>query len=534
MTKSFKLWTLGFILLVVVVAISCTDNIISPKDKKEVSIEREQQHIVAIENGANPSLGPSSVPSDGQVSNGFVSHLPLVVIDLNGQQIPVTKETTADQQVIYNGEDPYIAGNLCIIDNGNYCNSVTDAPAFSNAIRIKYRGNYSLNFDKKQYGIKLVDENGESVRKSILGMEENNDWILNISQLDQSLMRNYLSYNIGSALFPGTPECKYCEVLLKNQNEYTYQGVYLMMEKVEKGKGRVELADYTPGDKTVEYLLCRDREDSSEVQISTYGNETNTTSGRLSVLYPDEDVIDDVAFSYIENDIDTIEKVIYSDKDVIFDSWSEYIDLKSFSEYMIFNELFGNYDAGDNSTYMYKKNSSKLCMGPVWDYDGAMDNGFDIANPEDLAFYESAWFEKLVTSKKFMRYTNERYKALTENKGILSDEYINSYIDDVEFFLGNAALRDRSRWDVSYSNSQVKDQPDSSDYIVVRESKEWNEEVDRLRDYFVIKELYLGDSLNELYSKADESNVNGSVFAIVMIVMFTCSIVLIRRRGTFR
>lgn len=534
MSKTFKVWSLLGAILLAWCAMLFAEHKINKPEEKNGLIEREQQHLVAMEEGADPDIGVDTVPSDGRIDESFVSHLPLVVIDVSGKDIPITRMTTEDQQIVYTGENPYIYGSISVISNDTYVNRLSDEADFSSLIKIRYRGNYSLGFDKKQYGIKLVDEFGDSIKEPILGMDANNDWILNISQLDESLIRNYMAYNIGSALFENTTECQYCEVILKDQDSYTYQGVYLLMEKIEKGKGRVELEKYTPGNKTIEYLLCRDRENTMDVQLSTYGNESGFTHGRLSVLYPDSSCIDEKAFNYIQNDIDSIERILYSDNDYVFSSWPEYIDAESFVDYFIFNEYLGNYDAGDNSTYMYKKKNGKLCMGPLWDYDGAMDNGIDIANPEYLAFYESPWFERLVTSRKFMNMARKRYKELSKNGGLLSPDEMNQYIDDVSLFLGNAALRDRSRWEISYDFNDVHDVADDWGNTVSRDSSSWEEEVNRLKGYFVIKSLYMKDSLNKLYYETESDNTLSSVLAVAMIISFGCTVVLIRRRGTLK
>lgn len=533
MKKANMVWLLIICFLVGSITFVIIDRKVNPQMDKTIRIQREQQHITAMKNGADPSLGSTSVQPDGSIDESFVSHLPLVIIDTNGSDIPVTKVTTEDQQVIYTGEDPYVSGSIEVIDNENFENRLTDKRSFTSDIRIKYRGNLSLNFDKKQYAVKLVDIDGNSLKEPVMGMEANNDWILNISQLDESLIRNYLAYNVGSALFEETPECRYCEVIIRDGDDYTYQGLYLMMEKVEKGEGRVNLAGYDPGEKMVDYLLVRDREDETELQISTYGNEKGLTSGRLTVLYPDRDVIDDYAFGYIQNDIDRIDRILYSDDDAEFSSWPEFLDTKSFTDYFIFNELFGNYDAGHNSTYMYRKGAGKLCMGPLWDYDGSMDNSVDISNPEYLAFYESPWFERLVTSKRFMTYACDRYAELTGKGNILSDEFITSYIDDISRFLGNAAFRDHSRWQSSYDSNVVHDAADSDENIIYRDCANWQWEVRRLKSYFVVKEQYMSGNLKELLQKTHDREHIGTYFAVIMIVLFVCTIVLIRRREMY-
>ena len=524
--------TLGMIFGIVIIIF--INKKINPITNTTINIEREQQHITAMAEGADPKLGMTTIPADGFVGSEFVSHLPLVIIDLNGNDIPLAKETTAEQEVIYKDVDPYVQGDISIINSPDHVNHPEDAAELKSKIKIKYRGNFSLNLDKKQFGIKLIDDSMNNQKLSVLGMEPNNDWILNISQLDESLIRNYLAYNVGSSLFEGTPECRYCEVLFREGDKFKYQGLYLMLEKVEKGEGRVELNGYDPGEKIVDYLLCRDREDERETQISTYGNEAGLTNGRLSVLYPDAKDIDEYAFNYIQNDIDRIDRILYSEDDSVFSSWPEYIDMNSFADYFIFNELMSNYDAGDNSTYMYKKGVGKLCMGPLWDYDGAMDNALEISNPEYLAFYECPWFEKLVTSQKFMTYSYNRYNELVSKGNILSDEFLTSYIDDVSAFIGNAALRDRSRWSESYDNNIVHDAPDCDGNVIPRDNTDWQSEVMRLKSYFVVKEEYMGTALKEMLYEIDDREQVGTYFAIVMITFFVCAVILIRRKGFYR
>jgi hypothetical protein len=57
--------------------------------------------------------------------------------------------------------------------------------------------------------------------------------------------------------------------------------------------------------------------------------------------------------------------------------WSAYIDLPSFVDYMIVQELGRNVDGYRLSTFMYKQAQSDgglLAMGPMWDLNLAFDN----------------------------------------------------------------------------------------------------------------------------------------------------------------
>ena len=532
---------LSAILIVGIIAAEKIQGSIKPEEVDPYAVTRNQQHVEAMANGADPSLGTAEIPEDYIVDESFESHLPLVVIDIKNQEIPITKifetidEERKDVKIVRTGEDPFVNGNISIIDNENYVNHLGDEPVTKSNMKIRYRGNSSLNYAKKQFAIKMLNEAGESTKVDVMGMGENNDWILNISMIDQSLIRNYMAYNLGSTMFPYTPDVKYCEVFFKSANGYEYQGLYLMMEKVEKGDDRVKLDTYTPGDKYASYLLCRDREDEKDVQLDTYGNQNGLSYGRLSVLYPDEEILDENALNYITQDIDNIERIIYSDDPEIFETWSEYLDLDSFVDYFLFNELFGNYDAGNNSTYMYKNGAGKLCMGPLWDYDGAMDNySSQLNNISNMSFVDASYYDRLIRSRLFIETSQKRYKDMVNST--FSTEELGKYIDDVSRFLGNAALRDWSRWASMYGKkSLMTTLPDAEGYDVDRSRDDWSGEVQRLKDYFSIKELYMENGLRDLeINIVDMKTTNGAYLGMFTIILMICLVVLIGRRKMFR
>lgn len=536
--------TKNVIVLIAVIVVGMTggwavDRNLNPVSEDGLTITRSQQHVEAMDQGADPEIGITEIPEDGVVDESFESHLPLVVIDIGDSEMPITKTFIEDENgnvnIVRTEEDPFVTGSMKIIDNEDYYNSLQDEATQESDIKIRYRGNSSLEYEKKQYAIKLINEDGSNRRMSVMSMGENNDWILNISMLDTALIRNYMAYNLGSAMFPYTPEVKYCEVFFKNGEEYVYEGLYLMMEKIEQSKERVDISDYEPGDDVVSYLLCRDRADETQVQLYTYCSENNLCYGRISVLYPDEDILDDYAFDYIENDIDEIERVLYSDDPEVFATWPNYLDYQSFVDYFLFNELFGNYDAGNNSTYFYRDGTQKLHMGPIWDYDGAMDNYISqLNNPEHVAFQNQPWFEKLCQSEEYVEGLLVRYDQMRNS--IYSVEYMENYVDDVSEFLGNAAFRDWSRWHSEYvEDREMAIQEDDQGYVIDRNRDSYEEELQRVKDYFEIKEIYMEDGLKELEKGVVDSETQKGVYAaVLMIVALICSVVLIRRRNTFK
>ncbi len=223
--KSYTVWIYSIIVAIVLIVFV----IVFTKEKTtRYSLEtRTIQHIEDAD--ANPNIGPTEVNPDGTVDpETFETHLPLFVIDTNGEEVPDiydVLDSDTQERVFKDPEvtDPWIDVTMYIVDNDNDVNKITDEPYFSNNGKIKLRGNSSRKFAKKQYGIKLLKKNGEELEYPLLGMDADEDWILCNSILDASYLRSYVAYNIGGLLNPYTPEVRFCEVIRKNGDEYEFK-----------------------------------------------------------------------------------------------------------------------------------------------------------------------------------------------------------------------------------------------------------------------------------------------------------------------
>ena len=107
------------------------EDLITPSEQSDqLQVTRKQQHIEAMKNGANPNLGPTTIPKDYKIDKNFESHLPLIVIDIGKKEIPVTKsfkkvvdkDGNEDVVITKTKQDPYVEGNISIIDNKDYHN----------------------------------------------------------------------------------------------------------------------------------------------------------------------------------------------------------------------------------------------------------------------------------------------------------------------------------------------------------------------------------------------------------------------------
>jgi len=296
-------------------------------------------------------------------STDFVaSYLPIIIIETNGKQILDDQRITASMGIIYNGEDS--------LNNVNdSCNN------YNGRIAIEIRGSTSKQFPKKPYRIETQDSLGENLNVSLLGMPNENDWILYNPYSDKTMIRNVLTYKISRDLNRYASRTRYCELILNGE----YKGVYVLMEKIKRDDNRVNISilestDTSKNEITGGYILKIDK-DSGE------NNEGWRSNGILyQYHYPKPDDINQNQKNYIKNYINQFEETVkFHDQTDSSDSLFKYIDLDSFVDYFIINEISRNIDGYRLSTYFYKDSddeNGKITMGPVWDFNIAFGNAY--------------------------------------------------------------------------------------------------------------------------------------------------------------
>ena len=420
------------------------------KAKKEILHSVEGDRIWQHATGS-PESGEemTSVPEDGHIDAGFTSHLPILLIDTDGSAISDLRHDAEVSEASHYGDNlnPYTEMTLFVYDGGG-THTLSDAPDRTLSGKIKIRGGNSGD-GKKQYRMKLLDTFGDGVKSPLLGMTAGDEWILNGMDSDVTCLRSYLAYNLAGELSVNSPDVRYCELVLKDGDDYRYLGLYLLTEPVERGEGRVRLKGKKNLVGAYSYIVKRDKADSGSVVLSTWASqqegisgfigETSTASSVLTLVYPKNEKVTTDAISYITSDLSRIEQVLASDDISTFASFSGMIDTDSFIDYLILNEFLLNRGAGTSSTYMYRDIGSKLTIGPVWGFN-------DIAtHPEDLELLSMAdapLYEDLLKNRTFQDRLQKRYRSLRADT--LSDERVASLMQDTQDYLGSALERDRS------------------------------------------------------------------------------------------
>src|SRR5450759_4290153 len=167
------------------------------------------------------------------------SNLPIILINTDaGVEIPDSPRVLATMKIIYRGEG--LRNWLTDQDTTRFLN-------YSGRINIEIRGSSSQVLPKKQYGLStLKTDNISNNNVSLLGLPSDNDWILNALGFEPSLIRDYLNYNLSRMIGEYASRTVYCEVMIND----SYNGLYVLQEKIKQGSDRVNVAKIEPVDNT--------------------------------------------------------------------------------------------------------------------------------------------------------------------------------------------------------------------------------------------------------------------------------------------
>ena len=383
------------------------------------------------------------------------SNLPIVVINTFGQSIP---------------DEPKIMANMGIIDNGtgqrNYLNQSYNS--YFGSIGIELRGSSSQDLsDKKPYAVETRNADGSNLNTALLGMPSENDWVFLAPYSDKSLIRDVLAYTLARRIMPWAPRSRFVELIVNGD----YKGVYAVLESIKKDNDRVDISTLNPDensgdDLTGGYILKIDKwtgafNDGFNSPFPPPGNPNAQIVYQYHYPRPDDISIQQKAYiqQYINNFEQVMASVNYTDPQTGYPS---VIDVSSFVDFFLINEITRNVDGYRLSTFMYKNkdsNGGKLRMGPVWDFNIAFGNAnycsgndthgwainFNWVCPSD-AWLIPFWWDKLRNDPAFRGQVRTRWQQLRAST--FSNTAINGIIDSLAAVVQEGQVRNFQRWPI--------------------------------------------------------------------------------------
>jgi len=395
----------------------------------------------------NSSTNYSAVPDWFETPFDFTSsNLPLVIIDTQGgQTIPDEPKIFADMQIVYRGE-----GQRTLLNDKDNQEFID----FDSKIMIEVRGASSQSLPKKQYGFTTYNEDGsDKDNVKLLGMPKENDWILNGLAYDPSLMRDYIAYNLSRRIGEYASRTQYCEVVLNG----SYLGLYILQEKMKKDGDRINITpvgDNQDGNITGGYITKSDKTNESDPSAWSMPNYSGWFTEFIHTEPKPEEVTSQQN-GYIQGVFEALQSTSASSNTSKTNGYPSIIDIPSFLNFMIMNELAGNVDGYQFSTYFHKDKNGKLRAGPIWDFNLTLGN--DLFDFEFDRSHTDIWqlengnvgakfWKDLFDDSDYRCYLSKRWNELTAAGQPLHKDNIFTLIDETALLIAEAKEREQQTW----------------------------------------------------------------------------------------
>jgi spore coat protein CotH len=381
------------------------------------------------------------------------SNLPIVIIstdlDVNNQPLQIL-------------DDPKILSSMKIIkrpDGSRNYLSDANTTAFLNyngRIGIEIRGSSSQLLPKKGYGLTtLKADNVSNNNVSLMGMPSENDWILNGIAFDPSLIRDYLSYNLSRQLGNYATRTAYCELVINGD----YKGLYILQEKIKSSTGRVNIlkiatTDNTAPNLTGGYITKADKDTGGDPiawTMSSYSWGTNFIHE-----LPKPTAVTTQQNSYIYNQFLNLQNTSNTNNINLVTGYPSVIDIPTFIDFMLMNELASNPDGYQFSTFFHKDRSGKLRAGPIWDFNLTYGNdlfsmGFDRSKFNVWQFADGGndgpkFWRDLFNNPTYKCYLSKRLNELIQPGQPLNYNSLVQYIDQIVASISEAKVREHQKW----------------------------------------------------------------------------------------
>ena len=327
------------------------------------------------------------------VYNGKGGSLGSVTI-FHGSQIPALFFTVDDEQLkkVNHSKNEIIREGRAVFQEAD--GSISYDGALEH---LKGRGNNTFSYSKKPYEVKLAKKADAG------GMGKAKTWILLANYLDVSMLRNQVVLDLSKEVgLPCAVDCRQADIWFNG----VYQGLYLMTEKIQIKKNRVDITDLEERTEAVNDqpldsypafdlkkgflpIMCgfevpNDPEDITGGYIAVIEKPHRLNSSRrpgirtekqLSVRIKEPTCPSLAQVEYFGKLVNDMHNAILAGDGVNPETgkhYSEYLDVTSFARKFLIEEVSKNYDAVSGSQFFYKDSDRVdplIYAGPSWDYD---------------------------------------------------------------------------------------------------------------------------------------------------------------------
>lgn len=341
--------------------------------------------------------------------------------------LPVMWIETKGRQDI-TSKDEYLRASFKLVENAR---TRAAGDVVEDSVSIKGRGNSTWGMPKKPYALKF------DKKVSLLDEPKDKSWVLLANYSDKTMLRNYIAFYMGKiSNLDYTPRSHFVELMLNG----IYDGTYQLCEKLKISTDRVNVGDdgflmeidsRAPGESDSRYFVVEHL-----YQV-------------VNIKDPEVEYYDD-RYNYAKEYVIVADSVLFSDNFVDpKEGWQKYMDIDSFVDWYLINEITKNNDACFfSSCFLNLKRGEKLKMGPLWDFDIGLGNvNYNGAYYTDgFWMKETTWYARLFQDLSFVTKVKERFNYFYSKRDDIMRE-----INENAMYLKYSVRENDNRWRTFYT-----------------------------------------------------------------------------------
>jgi len=355
--------------------------------------------------------------------------------------------------------------------NGTFSNTPTpsilsvhvpDGTFLQQSCDIKWRGSSTnkLSIHKHSYKIKLLDLQGNKVNYPLLGLRNDNSWVLDAATIDLFRFRNIVAADLWNS-FAALPYYASQEKNIHTATRgelvelfinQTYQGIYTLCEPIDRKQMKLKKFDLDSG--TIHGGLWKSVGWNTFWDIPEMYDNTQPTWGKVELKYPK---ISDLCPSDYSTLYNAMCFLHFATDQEFIKHIADYIDLPVFIDYYLFVNLLNAFDLCGKNIYwaVYDREISNRITPAMWDMDcTAGQNYTNSPLRPDYVSYDTSLLSPTYISDKLLllnpdnyyQRLQERYIQLRQHQFSLENlsSLYNNYYNKV--YECGASRREEDRW----------------------------------------------------------------------------------------
>ena len=416
-----------------------------------------------------PGLFPGRVISRNFIlldstTREFSSNLPVLILSSEGR--PITSDLAG-------GATNRTKGTFAVYDTFRGRASFARQPDLVVNAQFEGFGQTSAGWPKRPYNVEINDDVYNDLAVSVLGMPAEADWKLRNPWTDKCMMNDFLAFELFEQMGHYSERRQLVEVFKDETGGRVtypadYYGVMLIVEKIERGKDRVNIAELTPSvtnEPAISggYMFKKDKDSTGDLNFNTAGVPGSFSGQGLKLHEPKPREVNNnlkhPQMVWLTNYLARFEQSLYATNWLArtgTNHYSYYADLDSFADQFWIVEMPKQIDGYRLSSYFNKDRNGKIKPEPIWDWNLSFGNADYLEGGKTNGWYwalladsDHIWARRMITGTAsatsasgdpdFRQKVADRWGTLRTN--VFSGERLTNRIDEVASLLTESAGR---------------------------------------------------------------------------------------------